>query len=64
VTRRAVIAEKRRLATLLLRRAKELRNPACLPFMDPERRKVRVMALTSQAEALRQDVRRLLHSKK
>ena len=63
MTRLAAIAQKKRLATLLLRRAKELRNPAYLPFMDSDRRKARILALTVRVKALRRDIARQAREK-
>jgi hypothetical protein len=44
-----VVRAKRREIRLLLARAKELENPAVLPFMDADRRMVRVAALRARA---------------
>jgi hypothetical protein len=45
------------LARKLLRRAKELANPAFLPWMSEDRRRVRIMVLRAEAAALKEGVR-------
>lgn len=54
-----IVLRKRKLARRLFARVRELERPDYLPFLTPERRRVRVMALRRRAEWEREEAKNL-----
>jgi len=64
LTAQRIIEQKKRLARSLRGLARQLENPAYLPFLTKERRKCRIFVLKARAEREQRDAERMTRFRK